>query len=1265
MKRNAIELMRFDTPQAAVDAAENDDGILLLADGYPNQTTPLDAALFEAAARKNLRLYVEYPSWLPETDLGAITYLKTGEYGAIIERTVVASDAFGPELSKLRIMMIHDCHYLPVKADNPHLVLGRVEGYDSAAYGLPSSAASVLFEHARGNLLVSTTKLSQFVTARYAPYEAWPFVWKMILGWLRPNAPGPVLQWTRTVRPLYERGEALPADAGISVIERGVEYYRKSRLFLHPSWPKGSGVDPILPDWPDGDGSSGIGECYISKRTFFDGSQAVSRMARADCNLEAAMGMAFGEALFEKPEYGALSQKLNDLVFFKSAICRDQRADPESAAYGLLSYHTEDVEGQHWGDDNARSLLSAIASRSLLGLDRWDELITRAILANFRTAGRFGFRPIRISGADLKKNGWRYYYNSDMIDYCPHMQAWIWATYLWLYDNTILSPLLEKARTGLTMMMRAYPKWRLEANRVEQERCRMLLPLAWLVRVDDTPEHRQWLDTIACYVMDLQDACGAIPQIPSAIVATNDGYGAGECAIAHEPGDPATDTLYSINFAFIGMHEAAAATGDKRYAQSAAKMADFFIRIQTKSETRPELDGTWYRGFDYKKWDYWGSDGDAGWGIWTNEIGWTHSWIIATLALRKLNISLWDLTNNNKLTVDFEKLRDQMLPDEALFERTQINLSGNWSFRVDRNNEGESAGWFAENHDTTSWGDVSVPVGFDNCGPDMERYAGVGWFSKQVHVPESFRERRIVLNFEGVNYSAKVWVNGTLVGENHDAFLPFTIPVNDAVIIGSENRITVRVDNLRTRGQFPLYEGWYGQGGFLREASLAATGRMHLLHTFSEAEPAPGGGHLRLRAAVTNDDSGVKSANIRLRIFDADGNELATLQSPTLALAPSQTGELTVEGPVPDAKHWSPRNPSLYTARIVLLSDGKPADSLTHRVGFRWLKVKDAKIILNGEPLVLLGFNRHEDSPQTGMAVDLVQAREDFMEMKKMGCNYVRLCHYPHHAGELDLCDELGILVLAENAMNQWGHVDHPNPNGGFELTREDAPLILETARRTLSKMVQRDNHHPSIIIWSVSNENAEERSDVAEGNAELIQYGKTLDRSRPWTHVSNRHQRPGWESFYSFDDVIVVNVYPSVRHIKVTEASVAAGLPEATKYMEKVLAKLHNQFPEKPIIIGEFGYPGGESGPDGARLQTIVTEAEFRGLNAPYVAGCALWVYARHPWATQAYVVGGQSIVSSYGYVSRDRKISFPAMSVVERLYKGRAEIANKQTEE
>ena len=666
LKAASAPCQRYDTPAQAIKNAPRGSAVLLLADGYPKERTTLAQADADLAAQKNLRLYIEYPAALKGIELGEPAYQRTGHYWSVVERTVLASDFFEPDLKKMRIVMVNDCTYLPVEAAAPHMVLTQVEGYDNAVYGITEAAHPLLFEHPAGNILVATTKLSQFVTGRYSPTEAWGPIWQRILAWLAPEKTIPTLKWTPTVRPMYGPDEPLPADALDKAIRRGVDYYQKSRLLMHKDWPAPQGPTGIDRDWPSGDGSFGIGECYISKRIFIDGSQAVSRQARTDCNLETALGLGCGVTLYHNDSHKKLAHTLNDLIFFNSPIQQAHRADPKNASYGLLSYHTSDVAGVYYGDDNARALLGAIGSAALLKSDRWDDSILRAILANFRTTGVYGFRPGRIDDSTLQQQGWQHFFNLEHIYYNPHLEAFIWTTYFWLYDKTGFEPLLERARTGARMMMEAHPNWHLEANRYEQERCRMLLPLAWLVRADDTPQHRAYLDTVAQYIIEHQDPSGAIGQVPGHVVTANSGYGTGECAIVHETGDPSTDALYSINFAFIGMHEAAAATGNPAYAASAKKMADFFIRTQTQSQTHPELDGTWYRGFDYKKWDYWGSDGDHGWGIWTNEIGWTHSWIATTLALGQMKTSLWDVSKNSKIARHFEKYRKIMLPDDVL-----------------------------------------------------------------------------------------------------------------------------------------------------------------------------------------------------------------------------------------------------------------------------------------------------------------------------------------------------------------------------------------------------------------------------------------------------------------------------------------------------------------------------------------------------------------------------------------------------------------------
>jgi hypothetical protein len=230
------------------------------------------------------------------------------------------------------------------------------------------------------------------------------------------------------------------------------------------------------------------------------------------------------------------------------------------------------------------------------------------------------------------------------------------AANLMVYRATGYRPLLERTRTALGILMEAYPdklKW---WNGLQQERGRLLLPLAWLVRVDDTPQHRQWLRRIAGDFLKAQVPCGAVREeigppgneyFPAQ--TSNEAYGTTETPIIQANGDPACDLLYTLNSGFLGLHEAAAATGDAELRKAEDRLAAFLCRIQTRSPSRPELDGTWFRAFDFRRWDYWGSNADAGWGAWCVETGWVQGWIVTTLALRQLHTTLWDLTTQRPL----------------------------------------------------------------------------------------------------------------------------------------------------------------------------------------------------------------------------------------------------------------------------------------------------------------------------------------------------------------------------------------------------------------------------------------------------------------------------------------------------------------------------------------------------------------------------------------------------------------------------------------
>ena len=244
---------RLDTPAKAVAAAPVGSGVLILADGYPKETTVIAAGTFAQAAKKRLRLLVEYPASLPRLKVGR-------PKSTHVERAVIVSDFFGEKLKKLRIVSINGLHYVPVDSTQSHLVAARVAGFDSAVYGLPKNTFPILFEMPSRSVMVATTSLSRFVTGRYAPQESWREIWGSILQWLAPGATTPPLRWTPTVRVTYTATEKLPADYELRAIRRGVEWYKKSKMIIHPSFAKQVAVAVVV-------GRSGSGSMPKAKRS--------------------------------------------------------------------------------------------------------------------------------------------------------------------------------------------------------------------------------------------------------------------------------------------------------------------------------------------------------------------------------------------------------------------------------------------------------------------------------------------------------------------------------------------------------------------------------------------------------------------------------------------------------------------------------------------------------------------------------------------------------------------------------------------------------------------------------------------------------------------------------------------------------------------------------------------------------------------------------------------------------------------------------------
>jgi hypothetical protein len=188
--------------------------------------------------------------------------------------------------------------------------------------------------------------------------------------------------------------------------------------------------------------------------------------------------------------------------------------------------------------------------------------------------------------------------------------------------------------------------------------------------VENTEEHRHWLRQVAHDLIGIQDASGALPerfgrnggyQIPP----SNEAYGTTEGPLIQENGDPVSDQLYVTGFVLLGLHEAAAVLHDPRVNAAEDKLAEYACRIQTRSKSLPCLQGTWFRAFDFKRWEAWASSGDAGWGAWSEEAGWAQAWTAGVLGLRAQKTTLWDLTAQTDIASKLDKVRAQMAENQG------------------------------------------------------------------------------------------------------------------------------------------------------------------------------------------------------------------------------------------------------------------------------------------------------------------------------------------------------------------------------------------------------------------------------------------------------------------------------------------------------------------------------------------------------------------------------------------------------------------------
>jgi beta-galactosidase len=322
----------------------------------------------------------------------------------------------------------------------------------------------------------------------------------------------------------------------------------------------------------------------------------------------------------------------------------------------------------------------------------------------------------------------------------------------------------------------------------------------------------------------------------------------------------------------------------------------------------------------------------------------------------------------------------------------------------------------------------------------------VGWYRKVMHIPAADRGRRIALEFDGVYRNSVVWVNGHYIGTEPSGYSGFRYDITDYLNFGGANVIAVRADAT-------MEEGWFYEGaGIYRHVWLTKTAPLHIAQWGTFVKPKVEGELARvgMDVVVTNDGKSAQSFTLRQQVFAPDGRLVAQTEQASLSVGIARDGEFSSSLSVPNPRLWSLDDPSLYTLKTSLLQENKVVDSYDTRFGIRTVVFdQNQGFFLNGKPLKLQGTNNHQDHAGVGVALPDGLQTWRLKQLKSFGVNAYRASHHPPTPELLDEADRLGMLVIDEHRM------------------MGTAPEI----RGQLERQIRRDRNHPSVIIWSVGNE--------------------------------------------------------------------------------------------------------------------------------------------------------------------------------------------------
>jgi len=513
--------------------------------------------------------------------------------------------------------------------------------------------------------------------------------------------------------------------------------------------------------------------------------------------------------------------------------------------------------------------------------------------------------------------------------------------------------------------------------------------------------------------------------------------------------------------------------------------------------------------------------------------------------------------------------------------RKTTSLNGTWHFIVDPYQNGDGSRYYENRkpkgpqdlveYDFATSPTLKVPGDWNSQREDLLWYEGSIWYERNFSYQTS-SGKRAFLYFGAVNYRAVVYLNGEKVGEHVGGFTPFNFEVTGKIHSG-ENFVVVQVDNTRLAEGVPaLSTDWWNYGGITRDVTI-----VEVPATFIENYALQLAKNDLGRIEGWIQISGVRTPQkVSVEIPEAHTHQEITTDS---------KGYASLDFPA-TLEVWSPEKPKLYD---VTISTGD--DTLTDKIGFRTIETRGTQILLNGKPIFLRGISIHEEAPFRSGRV--FSAEDDLTLLtwaKELGCNYVRLAHYPHNESMTRLADKLGMLVWSEIPV--YWDIDWSNV------------ATLANAEQQLKENIARDRNRASIAIWSIANETPVTPARLVFLK-KLVSDIRQIDATRLISAAMNRTGREGNtrlidDPLGEFVDILSVNEY--------------IGWYEGR--LEDVANTRWNTSWKKPLIFSEFGAeaPYGNHGDAGSKW-TEEYQAKLYGeqitmlRNIPQLAGLSPWL--------------------------------------------------------